>query len=256
MLKRLLSKRETAGLLIGIATLLVVMLPLPLFVLVVAFASYIFGYELELITGRGKLRYVSLIAFLGSLVSVYLGLLVAFIAALFYGYTEVTKKGYYSHGTYHAFTTAFLSAVYGGVVPYSLVYIKEHNHYLLLALLLSVWAADTFAYYVGKKLGKTRFVQEISPNKTFEGFIGGLVAGTVVGVFVSHLLEIESFNPLLWFIVVKISVLGDLFESFLKRSFNVKDSSNLLGSHGGFLDRFDALLLASLAVAGFISNSG
>jgi len=252
-LKRLLQRRETAGLLIGITTLGVIFLPLPLFEVAIALLSFAFGYELELITGRKNLRWVSTTAFLFALHSVYLGLLVAFVAALLYGYFEVARRGYYSQATYHAFTTAFLSAVYGGVAPYSLVYIKMHSLHLLLALVLSVWAADTFAYYVGKRFGKTRVVKHISPNKTLEGFLGGIAAGMFVGVFVSLLLRIEHFNPLLWFVIVKLSILGDLFESFLKRSFGVKDSSDLLGSHGGFLDRFDALLLAALGVAGFIN---
>ena len=252
LVRGLLRRRETAGLLIGVITLIVIFIPKPLFAIVLLFISYIFGYELELITGKRNLRWVSSIAFLFSLISVFLGLLVAFVSSLIYGYLEVAKRGYYSHATYHAFTTAFLSAVYGGVLPYSLVYIKEHSHYLLLALVLSVWAADTFAYYIGKKIGKTRLVREISPNKTLEGFLGGIAAGVFVGIFVSQLLKIEHFNPLFWFVVVKLSILGDLFESFLKRSFGVKDSSNLLGSHGGFLDRFDALLLASLGVAGLL----
>ncbi len=216
--------------------------------------SYVFGYELELITRRGKLRYISLLGFVFALKSVFLGLAVAFVVALLYGYFEVAKRGYYSHHTFHSFTIAFLSAVYGGVVPYSLVYIKEHTHHLLLALVLSVWAADTFAYYIGKKLGRTSFFKEVSPNKTLEGFVGGFLAGALTGILVSAMLHAERFNPLLWFVIVKVSVFGDLFESFLKRSYGVKDSSNLLGSHGGFLDRFDALLLASLAVAGFISS--
>ena len=73
----------------------------------------------------------------------------------------------------------------------------------------------------------------------------------MVGTIASSVLKV-SFNPLGWFVVITASVFGDLFESFIKRSFGVKDSSNLLGSHGGFLDRFDALLFALLAVASFL----
>lgn len=246
-LKKLLQKRETAGMVIGLTTLVVIFLPLPLFAVALAFFSYLIGYELELITQKGFLKWITLGGFVFSLVNPYFGLLFASLSALGYGYFEVLKKGHYSHSTLQGFLLAFLSSIYGGLFVSTLVGIKEHSTYLLLSLILSIWAADTGAYYIGKHFGKNPFFREISPKKTLEGFIGGLISGTLVGTFISSLTGIGFNNPILWGFVVMVSTFGDLFESFIKRSFGVKDSSNLLGSHGGVLDRFDALLFASLA---------
>ncbi|RTZ59213.1 MAG: hypothetical protein DSZ31_04405 [Gammaproteobacteria bacterium] len=248
-ISKLLQTREGAGLFIGLTTLVVALLPLPLFGIALAVFSYLIGYELELITRKGFLRWIALLGFLFSLVNPFLGLLTVLSVGLLYGYKEVFPKGYYSFDTFKGFSIAILTGLYGGLLPYSLWVIKEHSTALLLATLLTVWASDTFAYYVGKNFGKNPFFGIISPKKTKEGFIAGLVAGTLVGTIFSALTVKGFANPLLWFSVSVVAVIGDLFESFIKRSFNVKDSSNLLGSHGGIMDRFDALLFASLLVA-------
>ena len=251
LLLKLLSKRETAALLIGITTLVVIFLPLPLFELVLLFFTYLLGLELENILGRSFFRYLPPLVFMFSSISPYAGLLAAAVLALFYGYFEVLKRNYYSFETFAAFSSAFLVSVYGGLFPYAAVVVKEHSTELLLIAVLTIWAADSAAYYTGRYFGRKPFFKEISPKKTFEGFIGGLIGGFLVGAITSSVLKV-SFPVLGWFVVVFVSTLGDLFESFIKRSFGVKDSSNLLGSHGGFLDRFDALLFALLAVAAFL----
>ena len=250
LLLKILSRRESAALLIGLLTFSVALLPLPLFELSLLFFTYLLGYELENILGRNFIRWFPPLVFLFSLFSPFAGLLIAALTALGYGYIQVRLKGYYSFETFNAFTSVFLVSVYGGFFPLAAVYIKEHSQGLLIATILAVWAADSLAYYGGKKFGKNPFFKEISPNKTREGFLFGLLGGVLVGTIASSVLKV-SFNPLGWFVVITASVFGDLFESFIKRSFGVKDSSNLLGSHGGFLDRFDALLFALLAVASF-----
>ena len=252
-IRRLLQKRETAGLLIGVVTLAVLLLPIPLFGLALALFSYLLGYELERITGRGFLRYVSLGGYLFSLINLYWGLLFASLAALGIGYLEVLKKGHYSHSVLQGFLLTFLTAVYGGLFVSTLFHLKELSFWIPLTLVLAIWAADSAAYYAGRYFGKSPFFSAISPKKTFEGFIGGFLAGTFVGTLFSALFGNGLNNPLLWGGVVIVSVFGDLFESFIKRSFGVKDSSNLLGSHGGLLDRFDALLFASLALSAFLN---
>jgi phosphatidate cytidylyltransferase len=252
LLERFLKSREGVGFLIGIATLAVTLLPLPLFGLVLALFSYLIGYEMELITRKGFLRWISLLGFSLSLISPFLGLLSVLISSLLYGYKEVALRGYYSFDTFKGFSVALLSGLYGGILPYSLWVVKESSTYLLLATLFTVWAGDTFAYYIGKKFGKSSFFGIISPKKTKEGFLGGLIAGTLAGTLFSYLTLRGFANPLIWLSVSLTAVAGDLFESFIKRSFNVKDSSNLLGSHGGIMDRYDALLFASLAVASFL----
>ncbi|MBL8264695.1 MAG: phosphatidate cytidylyltransferase [Xanthomonadaceae bacterium] len=121
------------------------------------------------------------------------------------------------------------------------------NRWLLLALAI-VWAADSGAYFVGRKLGRTKLSPRISPNKTVEGLIGGAIAGMIVAVAAAPLAG-ASVGQLpaiavvaLWTIL--FSVVGDLFESLLKRHVGVKDSSNLIPGHGGVLDRVDSVLAA------------
>jgi phosphatidate cytidylyltransferase len=106
---------------------------------------------------------------------------------------------------------------------------------------------------VEKNFGKRSFFRLISPKKTLEGFIGGLLAATFVGTFFSIFFGLP-INIFQWLFVNFLAVFGDLFESFIKRSFGVKDSSNLLGSHGGFLDRFDALIFAALALSTVLAS--
>jgi phosphatidate cytidylyltransferase len=110
--------------------------------------------------------------------------------------------------------------------------------------------ADTGALVVGKRYGKLKLVPTISPNKTFEGLIGSFLFGMiVVGVFYVISSAFKKSGVLLHFIMGSIFILvnnfGDLFESFLKRRCNVKDSSNLLGEIGGFLDLIDGILIVS-----------
>ncbi len=124
-------------------------------------------------------------------------------------------------------------------------------------IVASIWINDTMAYIVGSFIGKTPF-SKISPKKTWEGTIGGaILAITVVGltapIFINHYTK-GFFNPAFktpvhWYVIAAIAAvigtLGDLLESKLKRMANVKDSGSIMPGHGGFLDRFDSLLLAT-----------
>ena len=122
------------------------------------------------------------------------------------------------------------------------------HHWLLVALVI-VWAADTGAYFVGRKLGRHKLAPRISPNKTIEGLAGGVIAGVVAGVGIAWL--VAGAHPaqlpavaLVALAAVLFSVVGDLFESLLKRHAGVKDSSHLIPGHGGILDRIDGVLAA------------
>ena len=119
----------------------------------------------------------------------------------------------------------------------------------LLFLLLLIWTADTAAYFVGRQWGKRKLAPEVSPGKTVEGFIGALIASTLVALIAFYYtgapINRWGFGIVLVLFTVFFSVIGDLFESMLKRMVGVKDSGNLLPGHGGLLDRIDSLTAAA-----------
>lgn len=135
------------------------------------------------------------------------------------------------------------------VDPYSSM--TQFNGLLLLAIFIFIWVNDTGAYLVGSRWGKRRLAPSISPKKSVEGSIGGLLLVLLSAVVLRLLLfpELSWLRILLIAAVVAIfGTLGDLFESSLKRRAGVKDSGKLIPGHGGILDRIDSLLLAVPAV--------
>ncbi len=126
--------------------------------------------------------------------------------------------------------------------------VAHYGAKLVLFVCLLVWAADSGAYFVGKRWGRHKMAPNVSPNKTIEGLLGGVLAACLVGVLVSYGFELHfsSFWHLVLAIVatVVISVLGDLVESMFKRNSGIKDSSQLIPGHGGVLDRIDSLTAA------------
>ncbi len=121
------------------------------------------------------------------------------------------------------------------------------HRWLFIAVGL-VWAADTGAYFVGRHFGKHKLSPRISPNKTVEGLLGGLIAGVVAAVSFAPLagasLAQLPLVALVAGVAVAFSVVGDLFESLLKRHVGVKDSGTLIPGHGGILDRIDGVIAA------------
>ena len=127
----------------------------------------------------------------------------------------------------------------------------QYNGLLLLAIFIFIWVNDTGAYLVGSRWGKRRLAPSISPKKSVEGSIGGLLLVLLSAVVLRLLLfpELSWLSILLIAAVVAIfGTIGDLFESSLKRQAGVKDSGKLIPGHGGILDRIDSLLLAVPAV--------
>ena len=114
----------------------------------------------------------------------------------------------------------------------------------IFGLLLMTWMNDSGAYIVGSKIGKTKLIPRISPNKTWEGSIGGVVVTYITAFVLSYFFPEKNIQD--WFVLATIVAIfgsvGDLIESMLKRSVGVKDSGNLLPGHGGLLDRFDAFI--------------
>jgi phosphatidate cytidylyltransferase len=138
-----------------------------------------------------------------------------------------------------------------------LIFIHSKNPLYALAVFCFVWVNDTFAYLVGIKFGKHKLAEKISPKKTWEGFFGGLVFAIIAGFLFDYFTSdeitkiVEPNNLFKWIgfavVVVVFGTLGDLFESYLKRSLEVKDSGTILPGHGGLLDRLDSILFATPA---------
>jgi len=135
---------------------------------------------------------------------------------------------------------------------------EPNGHRWLLTALMVVWAADTGAYFSGRKLGGKLFkgrklAPKISPNKTIEGLLGGMLLATVVGVLFSLFAGTGAAQlpavALVSLLAALFSVVGDLFESLLKRHAGVKDSGDMIPGHGGILDRLDGVLAALPAFA-------
>jgi phosphatidate cytidylyltransferase len=125
---------------------------------------------------------------------------------------------------------------------------EPNGHRWLLTALAVVWAADSGAYFVGRKFGKRKLAPRISPNKTIEGLAGGLVCGLLAGIGFALIAGASVVQlpavALVAVVAVLFSVVGDLFESLLKRHVGAKDSSHLIPGHGGILDRVDGVIAA------------
>lgn len=118
---------------------------------------------------------------------------------------------------------------------------------IVLSLALFIWTNDSFAYLVGKNFGKRKLFESVSPKKTIEGFVGGIVFTIIAGIVISYYFEI--FPMIHWIalslIASVLGTIGDLVESKFKRQANIKDSGNIMPGHGGLLDRLDSLLFVA-----------
>ena len=128
--------------------------------------------------------------------------------------------------------------------------VLQRSPWLLLAMLLVVWVADTAAYFAGRSFGRRKLAPQISPGKTWEGVIGAFAAVLIYGFVASFVLQPSAnvFDRMVTIIFVAamtvLSIVGDLFESWIKRGAGAKDSGGLLPGHGGLLDRIDSLTAA------------
>ena len=120
----------------------------------------------------------------------------------------------------------------------------------VLAIFVFIWVNDTAAYFFGSLIGKIKLIEHISPKKSFEGFIAGILFTIIASLIFARIFE--EYSILFWIgfavIISLFGTLGDLFESLIKRTSSVKDSGNLIPGHGGILDRIDSLLVAIPAI--------
>jgi phosphatidate cytidylyltransferase len=144
----------------------------------------------------------------------------------------------------------FLTILYI-IVPFALLFHLpnssiNYDNKIILGIFILIWTNDTFAYLVGKNFGKHKLFERISPKKTIEGFIGGFLFSLIASYILSIYFTKQSFY--IWIIIAVIvsifGTIGDLIESKFKRDANIKDSSQLIPGHGGFLDRLDSVIFA------------
>ncbi len=146
----------------------------------------------------------------------------------------------------------------GGIAPLVPMEGIEFSPGIMIGFFLLLWTNDTGAYLVGSSLGKHRLFERISPKKSWEGFVGGMVLTLLVARLFFGWLGVEDTNR--WMIIALIisigGTLGDLLESLLKRSLGLKDSGTIMPGHGGFLDRFDSVVVAFPLVYFYLAITG
>ncbi len=185
---------------------------------------------------------------------------VLFIAAIFWLvspallYVYPQKKAWWRGSSFIRFVlgVVLLTALWIALISLrktSYDSLPTKGSWLILFVLLLVWAADTGAYATGKLFGKHKLAPAVSPGKTWEGFFGGLVLSMIVAVIAARVMNIDvrnwAFFLLACLATVMASVVGDLFESLTKREAGLKDSGTIFPGHGGMLDRIDSLIAAA-----------
>jgi phosphatidate cytidylyltransferase len=145
-------------------------------------------------------------------------------------------------------TPAVVGIIYIPLLAAPMWLLRLAGYEWIILLLVSVWTADTFAFFIGSKFGKRRLYREISPNKTVAGAVGSVAGGVIASVITGILLIKDLGLPGLILIgtaLGSVTIVGDLVESMFKRDAGIKDSGSLIPGHGGVLDRIDSILFAA-----------
>jgi len=144
---------------------------------------------------------------------------------------------------------------YAGCLVLAPVVLRSDSKFGFLAIIFLftiVWTTDIAAYFIGRAVGGPKLIPEVSPNKTWSGAIGGLLAAMLAAIAFARITETQWFAMAMLAVVLSVfAQVVDMFESFLKRRFGAKDSSRLIPGHGGLMDRLDGFIAAS-AVAAFL----
>lgn len=153
---------------------------------------------------------------------------------------------------YENFGTTFGGILYITIPMYILLFFKYglnisyiNNSYFILCILCTIWVCDISAFFIGKKIGKRKLLERVSPKKTIAGAVSGFIASVIFFLIAVRCVipELSFLHSLfLGIIIGTVGQLGDLIESKFKRDAKVKDSSNIIPGHGGILDRFDSLI--------------
>jgi phosphatidate cytidylyltransferase len=152
---------------------------------------------------------------------------------------------------FNSIATALIAPIFASAsflaLPYFMAYRTDlPNLWITISVFSLIWINDSGAYLIGRTFGKTKLFERLSPNKTWEGSVGGLICGLAAGISLGFIPGMPSKLFMAGFagVCIVFGSLGDLFESRMKRAAGVKDSGIFLPGHGGFFDRFDAMMLA------------
>lgn len=167
-------------------------------------------------------------------------ILISFISLIFWAVLapiDIKYKKISSNVKFKIFYGYFL--ITPMAIATSLIFIQ--NKAILLIPFIMIWVADIGAYFIGKNFGKNRLAKSISPGKTIEGALGGFVCNIICAYILAYFSEVDFYIMLFFALMVTtLSIFGDIYESFLKRQANVKDSGSIIPGHGGLLDRLDS----------------
>lgn len=236
--------------------------PWATFVLIAA-ASFLVCWEYCTITYAGRNRAGRLVA---SLLTVLVAAVLYFAPAFFLAAAAGSFVVIFLLFLFHyedqktvslEISSSLTGILYGGVVLTTLSLLgrdaADAGSFWVLLVMIVVWSSDTGAYFAGRGFGKHKLYPAVSPNKTVEGAIGGIIASVGVGFLFNGLFGYAAvWQPMQWWQVLVLTIpanllaqMGDLAESLIKRAHQVKDSGNIIPGHGGMLDRIDGLIFAA-----------
>tara|TARA_Y100001970_G_scaffold206990_1_gene252143 strand:- start:3366 stop:4154 length:789 start_codon:yes stop_codon:yes gene_type:complete len=169
--------------------------------------------------------------------SLFLFINTLFLAALFFFLFKKEKSANITN----------ISQFYSGIVCWNLLFcaiqIPGIKYFMLITLI--AFTTDTFAFLIGKQFGRNHLSKKYSKNKTIEGAVGGWIAGMLIFIILTDIINISLSSNIFWLLLLSLPIvcqIGDLFSSMIKRKIDIKDFSNFLLSHGGFLDRLDSII--------------
>lgn len=237
--------RIVSGLILGIIVISgVIYLNKTLFFIAVSFITALSSWEIANLL-KHRINNINpyhfaVVAFFSGLSLLFISAFLSILMIFLYAFYIASKNWDLKYLSYISF-----GLIYVVIFISSIGLLFEYDKYLLFILFATVWAGDSFAYFVGKSIGKHKLAPRLSPKKTWEGAIGSVIGSLIFGGILSYYFEhLEALIAI--FIASIIMQIGDLFESFIKRQVNVKDSSNIIPGHGGILDRIDSLIFASI----------
>jgi len=253
-----LTKRILSGIVYVVVFLLAILLSEESYIILITFFSVISLWEFSRILKVNNILPYMVVLILSAIsyvgVDIYIpskGILILLIYAVFNGVLLVVDLFSKEFKERTHISSLFLQFKYI-VLPYFFLillpfYKDNYNAYIIIYIIVLIWTNDSFAYLIGRNFGKIKLFERISPKKTIEGFIGGLIFAVILGIIIG--LYSEEFSIMNGIIIATIisvfGSLGDLVESKFKRQARVKDSGTIMPGHGGLLDRLDSLFFLS-----------